>query len=676
MSQPALLDPSRWQRSLDGARQVLQEVFGYSAFREGQQPVIEAVLAGRDTLAVMPTGGGKSLCYQVPALLFDRGVTIVVSPLLALMKDQVDALRAAGVAAAAINSAVSREQQAAVLDGVARGEIRLLYVAPERFGAYGFVEGLRARVEVALFAVDEAHCVSQWGHDFRPGYRDLARVRQRLGNPPMVALTATADPLVRDDIVQHLGMRNAHVLVAGFDRPNLHLEVTKVKSLKEKAELIAERLKTIGDESAIVYCGTRKRVENLSEALQRAGVRNARYHAGMDQDDRRRIQEAFQRDTLRIIVATNAFGLGIDKPDVRMVLHHDLPESLEAYYQEAGRAGRDGLPATCVLFHSARDRSLREFFIDLSHPDPDTVLAVYHALERTRSPIHIRELMASDDEPGINAAVAALVESGLAERRGYMVKLARGDAEEEIDLAGLEAHRAHALKKLDLMQAYAESMTCLRVRILQYFEPGEWEPCGNCGPCAAGPQQQLQQASDEDAEQRFQQLRQLRRTIADQEGVPPYVVFSDATLREMAAKRPRNRVEMLAVSGVGRVKWERYGQQFLDVVVASLPRQNHHAGSSSDTVTATLELAAQGRPIAEIARERGLAASTIAGHLERLILDGRIDDVSPWLDASTLRRITDAAAGEQIGALGPLRESLGDDVTFDQLRLARAWLRR
>ena len=680
----AALQPSRWQLSLDGARSALAEVFGYHSFREGQQEVIASVLAGADTLAVMPTGGGKSLCYQVPALLFDSGVTVVVSPLLALMKDQVDALRAAGVAAAAINSTVSKDEQAATLDGVARGDIRLLYVAPERFGAYGFTEGLRQRASVSVLAIDEAHCVSQWGHDFRPSYRDLARVRERLGNPPMVALTATADPLVRDDIISQLGLRSPAVHVAGFDRPNLHLAVVRAGSLKQKAELIAEQLRGLGDQSAIIYCGTRKRVENLSESLHRAGIRNARYHAGMDADDRRRIQEAFQRDSLRVIVATNAFGLGIDKPDVRLVLHHDLPESLEAYYQEAGRAGRDGLPATCVLFYSARDRSLREFFIDLSHPDPDTVVDVYRALERTNGAVHIRELMSTDDEPGINAAVAALVESGLAERRGYNVKLARHGAESEIDLAGLEAHRAHALKKLDQMQAYAESMSCLRVRILQYFEPGDWEPCGNCGPCAAGPQEQLQQAADAESEDLFQKLRELRRTIADEAGVPPYVVFSDATLREMAAQRPRNRVEMLAVSGVGQVKWERYGMQFLSIVreaagaepVREAPVPVANRDSPASTLDQTLAFVRQGMSIAMIGKARGLATSTIAGHIETLVTRGAIDDITPWVDTATLRRIQQAAGEGRISALGPLREALAEDVGFEELRIARAWLNR
>ena len=333
---------------LAAARHVLRDVFGYSEFRPGQGEVISAVLERRDTLAVMPTGGGKSICYQVPALLENEGITLVVSPLLALMKDQVDALHAMGVAAAAINSSIPIEEQRRALAEAAEGRLQLLYVAPERFGNGSFVAALRG-IRVSLLAIDEAHCISQWGHDFRPSYRELGGVRQLLGGPPIVALTATADPRVREDILLRLHLRDPIVHVAGFDRPNLRFEVHRASSLKQKSEAIAEELRTLKQESAIVYCGTRKRVEEVTDYLQRAGVKCARYHAGMEDHDRKRIQDAFARDTLRVIVATNAFGMGIDKPDVRLVVHHDMPDSLESYYQEAGRAGRDGEPARCIL---------------------------------------------------------------------------------------------------------------------------------------------------------------------------------------------------------------------------------------------------------------------------------------------------------------------------------------
>ncbi|MEX2081475.1 MAG: ATP-dependent DNA helicase RecQ, partial [Dehalococcoidia bacterium] len=403
--------------TLTAARRVLRETFGYPEFRPGQPEVIEDVLARRDTLAVMPTGAGKSICYQVPALLFEEGVTIVVSPLLALMKDQVDALAQAGVAAAAINSTLSRDEQLAVLRRVGAGEVRLLYVAPERFGDGAFRSALRT-LPVALLAIDEAHCISAWGHDFRPAYRELGGVRSLFGDPPIVALTATADPLVRDDIVARVQLRQASVHVAGFDRPNLRFDVARVRNQKEKLPLIAERLKALNGESAIVYCATRKKTEDVTDGLQRLGIRCARYHAGMEDEDRRRAQDAFSRDSLRVIVATNAFGMGIDKPDVRAVIHHDLPESLESYYQEAGRAGRDGEPSDCLLLFAPRDRDLREFFIAQSHPEPAMVLDVYRALAGHQGErVHVREVMTSDDEPGVNAAIQALVESAIAGRR-------------------------------------------------------------------------------------------------------------------------------------------------------------------------------------------------------------------------------------------------------------------
>lgn len=678
------------------ARAKLAEVFGYREFRSGQAEVMAAVLAGRDTLAVMPTGGGKSVCFQVPALLFDHGITIVVSPLLALMKDQVDALRQSGVAAAAINSTISREEQLAILAEAASERLRLLYVAPERFGDGGFMAGLR-RCRVALLAIDEAHCISQWGHDFRPSYRELGEVRPKLGSPPIVALTATADPLVRDDIVERLHLADPVVHVAGFDRPNLRFDIVHVKNLKEKSEGIAAKLKTLGEESAIVYCGTRKRVEEVTDFLQRQRIKCARYHAGMEDADRKRIQEAFARDSLRIIVATNAFGMGIDKPDVRLVLHHDLPESLESYYQEAGRAGRDGGPAECVIYYSARDRQLREFFIDLSHPEPEMVLEIYRKLcDFQGNRTHVRELMAQDDTPGFNAALQVLVDCGLAGKQGYQAWATRPNGESEIDTASIEAHREHALKKLDAMQHYAESMTCLRRRILGYFgEAGAPESCGNCGPCVAPPRSAAS-VGDEGEDRLFHALRAVRRRFADEANVPPFTIFSDATLHEMARRTPRTKAEMLGVSGVGQVKFERYGEAFLAVTrpaapaartgpqpfraagprPAELPFRAKDGKAIGDTIRGTWDLLRQGKTIAEIAATRGFTTSTIATHIAKLVEHGEVDDVSQWVDEQLLGRIRRLAGDGPVGAVGPIKEELGEAVTYEQLHIARAYINR
>ena len=666
---------------------MLQRVFGYSAFRPGQEAVIAAVLAQRDTLAVMPTGGGKSVCYQVPALLSAGGLTLVVSPLLALMKDQVDALQAAGVAAAAVNSSLGPESQASTLRDAADGKLQLLYVAPERFANGAFTAALRG-LHVNLLAVDEAHCISQWGHDFRPSYRDLGGVRARIGNPPIVALTATADPRVRDDIVTRLGLENPVVHVAGFDRPNLRFDCIRVASQKQKQEHIAEQLRGLKDESAIVYCGTRKRVEEVTDYLQQQHIRCARYHAGMENAERQRVQNAFARDSLRIIVATNAFGMGIDKPDVRMVLHHDMPDSLESYYQEAGRAGRDGEASECILYFAPRDRSLRDFFIDLAHPEARDVVQVYRQLVAFNgNRVHIREVMESDDQPGINAAVQALIDSGLVERSGMMVRALRADGEDLIDTAGLEEHRQHAIAKLDAMQRYAESATCLRARILSYFgDESQAVSCGNCGPCVAPPAGHGS-AEDGAGGELFQALRAVRKRFAEEANVPPFVIFSDATLKDMARRRPRTRAEMLAVAGVGQVKYERYGEAFLAVFrderretkderAREAPLRRPDGGLLTPSLRETLALRAEGLDLAQIAKARGLAGSTIATHLAELIHGGLIDDLSGLVEPGLIERVTEYAGDGRVGPLAALREALGGELPYEQLHLARAWVER
>ena len=604
MSEPPSSATGHDPHALARARQQLREIFGYDEFLPGQAEIVASVLARQDTLAVLPTGGGKSVCYQLPALLLD-GLTLVVSPLLALMKDQVDALTQNGVSAAAINSTVPREEQREILRRADGGDLRLLYVAPERFSDGRFIAAMRS-VNVALLAVDEAHCISQWGHDFRPSYRDLGAVRADLGGPPIIALTATADPLVRGDIVGRLGLREPDMHVAGFDRPNLRFHTARVRSQEEKREQITELLGDLGSEaSAIVYCATRKKVESLSKALRSRRIHCSPYHAGMPDEERVRIQNAFAHDRLRIIVATNAFGLGIDKPDVRLVIHHDLPESIEAYYQEAGRAGRDGDPAECVLYFAPRDRGLREFFIELDHPPASTVIEVYRALVRRGGQrALIDDLLDRDEEtPGVNAAVQALVDSGLAAREGRFARALRPDGEDEIDLAGLEAHRAHATAKLDTMQSYAESATCLRARVLAYFgEADGRRTCGNCGPCLAStrrrpadksrsrpsqprghglpqgsasykvrdePSPEPPGSSESADDQLFAKLRAVRRQIAEEEGVRPYIIFSDAMLRAMVLQRPSNEAALARIRGVSRAKAERYGRAFLYVLRAA-----------------------------------------------------------------------------------------------------------
>src|ERR1044072_6958936 len=355
----------------------LREHFGFDNFREGQRDVIESVLAGKDVVVVMPTGSGKSLCFQLPAMILD-GATLVVSPLIALMKDQVDALRARGLPATFINSSIPEPEQRARIESLRRREHNLVYIAPERFRSSRFNAALQS-IPISLFAVDEAHCISTWGHDFRPDYLRLRHVIRSLGNIRTLALTATATPYVRSDIIQQLGLEKPQTFVSGFDRPNLRIEVVHTEKEREKIARI-KRLAESHEGSGIVYTSTRKAVEQVGRELKKAGLRVTTYHAGMSDAVRARAQEDFMSGRTQMIVATNALGMGIDKRNIRFVAHYQMPGSIEAYYQESGRAGRDGLPSTCVLLFNYADKRTQDYFIEGSYPPPDVIAGVHQAL--------------------------------------------------------------------------------------------------------------------------------------------------------------------------------------------------------------------------------------------------------------------------------------------------------
>lgn len=398
--------------ALDRAREVLRRQFGYADFRPAQVPVIESVLSGRDTLAVLPTGGGKSLCYQVPALV-KTGLTVVISPLISLMKDQVDRLVGLGVGAAFLNSTLDARQVREHLQRACAGELALLYVAPERLQGGDLQRALAGRV--TLFAVDEAHCISEWGHDFRPSFRRIADVAVAMGRPQIIALTATATPAVRADIVRELRLRAPRVIVEGFDRVNLHYAVTRCRNDAEKDQMLVSALRR-NEQPAIVYASTRNTVQRLAKQLTRWGIAALPYHAGLDDDHRRDVQDRFMSGVVDAIVATNAFGMGIDKPNVRLVVHYTMPGTLESYYQEAGRGGRDGKPARCILLHAYKDRFTHEWFIKSTYPERHDVERVYAKVARA-GPIRTADVARHD-----GAAVRLLLQHGaLAESRGGTV---------------------------------------------------------------------------------------------------------------------------------------------------------------------------------------------------------------------------------------------------------------
>jgi ATP-dependent DNA helicase RecQ len=470
---------------------LLRQRFGFDEFRPAQKQVIDRVMAGHSALAVMPTGSGKSLCYQLPALALP-GLTLVVSPLIALMKDQVDQLNHLGLPATVINSTVSREQQRSRLEQAIAGKIKLLYIAPERFQNDEFRSAL-ARTKVSLFAVDEAHCISQWGHDFRPDYLRLHRAVTELKSPPVLALTATATPAVRRDIVSQLGIEDAVQVVSGFDRPNLYLEVREVGTTMEKIRSIVElaRWAPIG----IVYAGTRKNVEEIHGSLKRAGVETGAYHAGLSLQERKTVQERFMGASEGVIVATNAFGMGIDRREVRFVVHADIPDSVEAYYQEIGRAGRDGEPARCLLLFSYADKWIPEFFIDSSHPPAEILKYVFAKLCRAGEAAIVgdpwRRLAATKDHR-FHASVALLQRFGYLEKiqtqagRGVRILKANDLTLRGLNFAELESRRQFEYKKFGVMLNYASRFRkhCYRSFILSYF--GEWgrpRDCGNCSRC-------------------------------------------------------------------------------------------------------------------------------------------------------------------------------------------------
>jgi ATP-dependent DNA helicase RecQ len=571
----------------------LREHFGFDNFREGQRDVIESVLAGKDVVVVMPTGSGKSLCYQLPAMILE-GATLVVSPLIALMKDQVDALRARGLPATFINSSISEPEQHARIESLRRREHKLVYIAPERFRSSRFNAALQS-IPISLFAVDEAHCISTWGHDFRPDYLRLRHVIHSLGNVRTLALTATATPYVRSDIIQQLGLDRPQTFVSGFDRPNLRIEVVHTEKEREKIARI-KRLAQAHQGSGIVYTSTRKAVEQVGRELKKAGLSVSTYHAGMTDAVRVRAQEDFMGGRTQMIVATNAFGMGIDKRDIRFVAHYQMPGSIEAYYQEIGRAGRDGLPSTCVLLFNYADKNTHDFFIEGSYPELPLIKDVYNALVRTElkqiqlSTSEIAHLCRHKNEMAIQSALYLLERAGHIERtatnRGENGRrLARTIVMRDelpgtplrVDPRQVSGRADLERRKLRELIEFCYTEDCYRAHILDYFgDRHHARECGTCGNCSPATEVREREVSiKRDLTPRIptdDQLLRLRKILACAKRMNGRYgkKLLAGTLRGSAAKQiVKARLNELSTYGLLRDMAHEELELYIDALVAA-----------------------------------------------------------------------------------------------------------
>lgn len=704
-------------------RQVLQQYFGYSEFRNQQESIINNVLAGKDTLVLMPTGGGKSICYQVPALVL-KGLTVVISPLIALMKDQVDALRVNGVKAAFINSSLSTQERSEIIQQLRNKELKLLYLAPEKLIGKDsrFLDFLQT-LNVSMIAVDEAHCISAWGHDFRPEYLMLAELKTAMPLVPVIALTATADKLTRKDIVDKLNLNDPEVFISSFNRANIKYHVEpKRKSFDKLVDFLTQRQ----DESGIVYCLSRDSTEITATQLQNLGYSALPYHAGLDKTLRDKHQEMFLKDKVKIMVATIAFGMGIDKSNVRFVVHMDLPKNIEGYYQETGRAGRDGLPSDALLFFSQGDVSkLRHFATIENNPEQSRIMLKkldqmvnYCELNSCRRKylLNYFDEQASDYCGSCDVclnkyelfdgtliaqkALSAVARLNNAFGAGYVIDFLRGSKSEKIrpEHTQLKTYGVGAdLKKEDwadyidqlVRQGYLQKSQG-QYPVLQLTETSALVLKGLSKVNFTKRKESILSRPEtmkmdyEDA--LFKDLKLLRNQIAEERNVPAYIILSDSTLMEMANYLPINMLHLAKISGFGQMKLEVYGNQFLKMVQNYC--EHHQLGSRmsmknpkrdrapkkeilNDTKKLSFDLYKQGRSISEIAQERNLSPTTIESHLGFFIQNGQID-VLELVSPEKLTIILQALKQFDGLALSPIKEYLGDQYTYGEIKAAIA----
>ena len=712
--------------STGSALALLKRYFGYDDFRPLQAEIVGAVMDGRDAVVLMPTGGGKSLCYQLPALALP-GVTLVVSPLIALMKDQVDALKRNGVPAEFLNSAQPREEQVRVQREAFGGDLKLLYVAPERIVQPGFQQFLNS-LEISLIAVDEAHCISEWGHEFRPDYRNMRVLRRLKEDTPFIALTATATKQVREDIEAQLDLRDPARFVASFDRPNLRYSVLPNS---ERYDFLVGWLRDNPDASAIVYRSSRSGTESMVADLAEDGISALPYHAGLDDNVRARNQERFVRDEARVMVATVAFGMGIDKPDVRMVMHYETPRSVERYYQESGRAGRDGLEAECILFYGHREREREEYLIEriadetqrmVAHQQLRSIVSYcqrtscrraallsYFGEESGQENCGNCDVCASETFDATVIAqkiLSAVIRTG--ERFGstYVAQVLKGADNAQTRQRGHQGLSVYGIVDDYTHAALREVMTMLASRGLLAL--GVEYPTLSVTPEGRRflkKREQIRLPVPNSVASKsartvgklecdpilLEKLREVRTRMAHNLGVPPYMVFGDATLREMAYYYPLSEDSLLKISGVGQKKLHDFGMEFLSVIEAyaklhglgdrTLALRSRRASRNSrprggPKYHETRDLAEQGLSILDIAERRGLKTTTITTHIEHLIESGSIQNPKSYLPADErLGHIQSALEVVGDEYLRPVRDYLGDEFSYDEIRLARAFQR-